>query len=924
MSVGVLEFSIMSYTSIEGLGQALFEESGDALFLLDPDSDGMLDVNPRAVELTGYSAKELLSFPATYLFRFQGKSGGMQGFRKAAQESGVFHSKEGYLLRTKRDGVWIPVNLTIARLHVKPKTVALITVRDIREQRETQAKLQRTQDRLRTVLQHSPIALFAFDSLGVLTLLEGRLIEKGRVPIAQLLGRSLMQLYRDEPEVLRHVRRALDGERCTAILAIQHGPGAGRTYETHFNPISGAKGQIKEVVGMFTDITQRLQTEEALREQQAVLQNVVEHIPYSIFWKDREGLNLGCNVNFAQDCGFQSPADVRGKTDFDMPWTREQAEFFLHCDHAVMNSGKPLLNIEETQLQAGGKQATLLTSKVPLRDAQGQIMGVLGIYTDITERKRIELELQKAKEEAEAASKAKSEFLANVSHEIRTPMNGILGMTELALDTTLSREQRDYLEMVKASADSLLQVINDILDFSKIEAGKLELFPVPFELRDALGDALKTLSVRAHQKRLELAFHVPADVPDLLIGDPGRLRQVIVNLVGNAIKFTEDGEVVVRVGVASPARSGTAQLQFEVSDTGIGIPPDKLRTIFDPFVQADGSTTRKYGGTGLGLAISSRLVEMMQGKIGVESEVGKGSRFSFTASFALQDTARRPTLPRELLTCEGMRVLVVDDNATNRRILEEVLANWRMRPTSVDSGRAALAELQHAVERGEPFPLVLLDAMMPQMDGFSLAHEIRARPELTKSVLMMLSSAGRVEDAERCRQLGVNRYLIKPIKHSQLLDAILSALPDVGCPEPSPPATVATEPTPLPSSPLRVLVAEDNVVNQRLILRVLEKRGYLVAVTGNGREALARLEREPFDLLLMDVQMPELDGFETTALIRSQEKTTGKHLPIIAMTAHAMKGDRERCLNAGMDGYISKPVQMKELMDVVGQLTAKS
>jgi PAS domain S-box-containing protein len=656
------------------------------------------------------------------------------------------------------------------------------------------------------------------------------------------------------------------------------------------------------------DLTERQRMEEVLREAEERSQRILDNIGDGYCEVDLRG-NFVC-VNDAYCRLFNRTKSEYAGANYRTFGAEGLKVQLREVYEEVFRTGNPVKSMEYE-----GRPGQFIEASVSLkRDAKGQPMGFVSVLRDCTIRKLHERELAEAKEAAEAANLAKSQFLANMSHEVRTPMNGILGMTELALCTDLSEEQREFLSIVRLSANALLVVLNDILDYSKMEAGKVELDPVEFSMAELVGDSMKTMAIAAHQKGLELAVHLDPELPRTVIGDSMRLRQVLLNLVGNAIKFTETGEVEVSVKVVERfARE--VNLRVSVRDTGIGIPPDKRVRLFQPFEQADASTTRQYGGTGLGLAISQRIVNLMGGEVSVESAQGAGSLFHFTLRLGIANARPEWDLPASMDDLIGLPVLIIDDNSTNRRILEGMMGHWRMPAEGASSGEEGLAKLEEAVREGRPFGLILLDERMPRMDGIELLGRIRADPRLSGTTIMMLTSDDRSASAARCRQMGAEAYLIKPIRPAELLLTIRKAMGRSET-ESTLPAAVAP---PLSARSLSVLVAEDNLVNQRVATALLERLGHKVTLAMNGAEAVAKWREGKFDLVLMDVQMPELDGFEATRSIRNYEQH-GDRTPIIAMTAHAMTGDRERCLEAGMDDYVSKPVRRETLHAAIARI----
>ncbi len=777
-----------------------------------------------------------------------------------------------------------------------------------REQAEQE--LREKQAVYKSLVEGLPLNVFRKDMAGRFVDANQRFCDTLGKPLTDIVGKTDFDFF--PPEQCYKYRhddeKVMQGGETLEDIEAYFKPGGGKLYVQVLKaPVRDAAGHILGVQGMFWDVTERIRSEEAAKQSDARFRKLVQSSLIGVMVCRLDGRIIDANDEFLRIIGFSRDELKSGTLRWDA---------LTPADHrpgdeaaiAQLRATGTCLPWEKEYLHKDGRRVPILIGVTMLEGSETECICSV---VDISHQKHAEQELKAAKEVADAANQAKSQFLANMSHEVRTPMNAIIGMTELVLNTPLAPKQAEYLRMVMQSGESLLAVINDVLDFSKVESGRVELEHLPFSLRDCIGDAVKSLALRAHDKKLELALDVRPDVPDWLEGDPGRLRQVVINLVNNAIKFTPQGEVVVDVSVKGQL-NGSVELLFCIADTGIGIPEDKLEKVFEAFEQADTSTTRHYGGTGLGLAIVRRYVELMEGRVWVESKVGEGSKFLFTAQLAL---CRQPppdrTIPKRNAV-RGTRALIVDDNATNRRIVEEVLTNWELLPTSCSSTAEAIEKLRTGFRAGRPFELLLSDVHMPGEDGFALIEQIRRDPALSDLTVILLTSSDQPEDAARSEQLRVAERLMKPIKQSELFDAIVAAL-GISPPEPTAADTPPAEPP--PTRPLRILLAEDSIVNQRLAIGLLERHGHRLTIANNGREACEQLENNSFDVVLMDVQMPELDGLEATRSIRQREATAGgPHVPIIAMTAHALKGDRERCIEAGMDEYVSKPVRERQLL----------
>ncbi|MBN2358552.1 MAG: PAS domain S-box protein [Deltaproteobacteria bacterium] len=911
-------------------------------FFPDPtlviDNHGRVTAWNRAIEeLTGVPAAEMLGTgDREYALPFYGERRpilidlALQGDPEIEKKyttisrQGDTLAGEAYTPRLRNGKVHLTATASVLRDATGEIVGAIESIRDNTERKQAEEKLRQSERRLTDLLQFLPDATFVIDRDGVVTAWNKAIEDLTGVPAAAMLGKGnreyalpfygerrplLLDLtLRPDPELEKKYSNlvwrgsTLSGEAVAPAL-----PGGAACVFGAAATLRDADGAIIGAIESVRDITDRKQLEQALRESEQRTRGILENAPVGIFRSTPGGRLLSINPEGVRICGYRSFADLRQAIG-----DRARNLFVDPADYdrfgAALEKHGAVIDFEFLGKRAGGHQFWVSMHATLSRDDTGRSLYLDGFFIDVSERKQLEEVLRQAKELAEAAARAKAEFVANMSHEIRTPMNGVMAMIDLALDTELSGEQREYLELARSSAESLLTVINDILDFSKIEAKKLEIEQVEFSLSEAIDAVLPLIGVEAHHKGLELMCEIAPGVPSQLIGDPVRLKQVLLNLLKNAVKFTSRGHVLLGVKQRPAPGDDEVELELTVADTGIGIAPGQIDRIFDSFTQSDASTTRKYGGTGLGLTICKRLVEMMGGAIWVESAPGQGSVFHFTVRLRRQ-AAARPVAPLTLPELTGLRVLVVDDNDLNRLILTKYLTSWGTRVDEAADGEAALRAVRGIPPGEASYRIILLDCMMPGANGFEVAQALRTEGVDERCVIIMLSSLDEKGDRERCHRLKIAQFLVKPVSPSSLYNAIVGVLGQQRAVEtaarPLPEAASAL--TALPRD-LRILVAEDNPVNVKVVVRLLERVGLSALAAENGVQALQTLQREQIDLVLMDVQMPELDGVEATRRIRSAEQGSGRHLPIIALTAHSMRGDRERFLAAGMDDYLAKPI----------------
>ena len=869
--------------------------------------------NHRLAELYGYeSAARLIEAIGDIEGQLYVEPGQRDLFLTLIQQQGRIEQFESEIFRKDGSRIWISETARIVR--DEPGKVLFYegTVLDIAEQKEAELELRRSEILFHSLVENLPQNIFRKDVAGKFTFANTRFCEELGKPRREIIGKTdfdffpadLAGKYREDDLGIMESGESLDKVE-------EHVTPEGKKSWVHVvkTPIRDEAGRHTGVQGIFWDVTQQRSTEIALAHERDLLRTLLDSIPDRIYFKDRDSRFLMISRAVAKDFGLDDPGEAVGKKDADF-FSEEHARLALEDEQAILKTGQAIIGKTEKETWNDGREDWVLTTKMPMRNAAGEIVGTLGVSKDITALKEAEAGLAEARDAALESTKVKSEFLANTSHEIRTPMNAIVGMTGLLLDTPLNEQQREFLATIRQSADALLGVINDILDFSKIEARKLEIEETPFDLRETVESAVDLLAERAQSKGLHLACLVYEEVWTSVIGDPGRLRQILTNLVGNAIKFTGQGEVLVRLSTVRET-DRDVEIRCEIVDTGIGIPSEAQIRLFQPFTQGDGSLTRRYGGTGLGLTISKQLTEIMGGRIGFESKLGQGSSFWFELPLRKQLEPGAAETQHQLLA--GLNVLVVDDNETSRQILRHQMHSRRIKTTEVGETAEALKLLQHAVATDHPFQVVILDSEMPEKDSFGLARTIKDDLLFTDLKLILQTPIGQVLQPDAWQEAGIDACLAKPVKQSRLLECITRLLTD----ECSAPAQDAKG----EAKPLRILVAEDNQVNRKVMLLQLGNLGYKADAVANGIEAVEAVRKMPYDVVLMDCHMPDMDGYEATRAIR-QLPGRARLIRILAVTANANPDEKRKCLDVGMDDYLIKPIDLEQLGQALGKIAS--
>jgi PAS domain S-box-containing protein len=904
--------------SAEAKYHSIYENVVEGIFQTTPDGQ-YLSANPMLARIYGYETpEELMAAVKDIKHQLYVRSGRREEFARLMQQQEVISEFESEVYRKDGSIIWISESARAVR---DPQGRLLYyegTVQDITARKRAEQAVRDSEALYHSLVESLPLNIFRKDLQERFTFANKRFCDTLGRALEDIVGKTDFDFFPEDlaRKYQQDDRRVMQTREPFETVEDYRAADGGRRYvQVIKTPLYDAAGNVIGVQGMFLDVTEQRKTEEALAHERDLLRALLDHVPDRIYFKDRQSRFLRASRALAERLGLKDPEEVTGKTDFDFHPEAKAREFF-EDEQRIIATGLPLINKIERQTGMDGGEIWASVTKVPIYNAAGEITGIIGISRDITALKRIEDELAQRRDEALALAREKSQFLATMSHEIRTPMNGILGIADLLRGTKLTVRQRDWVETIRSSADALVEIINDILDFSKLEAGKLAVEREDFDLSALVESLLDLLAERAQAKDLELISLIPPDVPLAVRGDPGKIRQVLTNLLGNAIKFTEQGEVALTV-TKEEETDHDVRLKFQVQDTGIGVSREAQSRIFHPFTQADGSTTRKYGGTGLGLAISRQLVELMGGQIGVESEPGRGSTFWFTLTLEKQPPTPRATRAYDF---SPVRALVVDENATLRQALQKQLAGLDIHSEAAANGREALDLLRREAAGDAPFTLLLTDFNMPGMDGLALARAIRNDPALNTVRTILLSTASERQEADALREAGVSASLVKPVKRSRLEKCLAAVV--FGAPSPEEAGDTAALPREranaaaaiLPRT-TRILLAEDNAVNQKVAQQQLKKLGYTAEAVSNGREVLTATQRERFDLVLMDCQMPEMDGYEATRQLRAREQAEGgpRHY-IIAMTANALLGDREACLAAGMDDYIVKPVKLDNLL----------